>query len=338
MLRDWKVPHDGMRRYIYDLWQPLALLFITISFTAAFFTFYNPYAPTQSLNKWFFCNADGNLERTAYYYKPFWDPQLYFTVNISFGRLTFSRAKVIDAAWDAVVGRGGRFVAAVVAYRTLRRSLTLTMETCSVPIPAVVSLYCGQIQLITVGRIIHTMFWHWGSVHLIWRQPILEGRARFGAQLFVCAYVLFFATLVSVMTGYRAQLTGYSGSGANKTDQLFPVSKLVEPRFALLDGARVGLPNTMYAHDSIVYPVGILDYYNSKVTYKTNFTVRESLDISRDFDHPYGVLLDCKWYPHCLHPRTLRCPCVGRLLYMSSCSKMGCQGDHGGRRVERQRN
>jgi hypothetical protein len=295
MLRDWKVPQDGMRRYLYDLWQPLTLFVITLSFTAVFFTNYYPYSSTQSLHDWFFCNADGALVKVDQDYRPFWDPQLYFTVNISFGGFSFSRAKVIDAAWDAVVGRGGQFVAAVVAYRTLRRSLTLTMETCSVPIPAVASLYCGQIQLIPVGRIIHTMFSHWGSVHLIWRQPILRGRVRFGVQLFACTYVLLFATLASVMTGYRAQLTGYSASGADQTDQLFPVSKLAGPRFTLRDGVRVGLPDTiMYAHDPIIYPAGILDYYDSETTDKSNaFKISEFLDISRDLVDPYGVLFDC---------------------------------------------
>jgi hypothetical protein len=240
MLRDWKVPQDGMRRYLYDLWQPLTLFVITLSFTAVFFTKDVPYSSTPSRYDWFFCNADDTLERVDAFYRPFWDSQLYFSINIPFGRFPFSRAKVIDAAWDAVVGLGGQFVAAVLAYRTVRRLLTLTMETCSVPIPAVASLYCGQIQLIPVGRIIHTMFWHWGSVHMIWRQPILRGRARFGVQLFARTYVLLFATLASVMTGYRAQLTGYLGSSANKTDQLFPVSKLVGPRFTLRDSISRG--------------------------------------------------------------------------------------------------
>jgi hypothetical protein len=143
LLRDCKVPRDGMRRYLYDIWQPLALLVITVSFTAVFFTKYDPYSSTPSRYDRFFCNADGTLERVDAFYRPFWDPQLYFSINIPFGRFPFSRAKVIDAAWDAVVGRGGQFVAAVLAYRTVRRSLTLTMETCSVPIPAVASLYCG---------------------------------------------------------------------------------------------------------------------------------------------------------------------------------------------------
>jgi hypothetical protein len=146
MMHKLSVPRDGMRRYIYDIWQPLTLLLVTISFTALFFTKSDPDSfgsgesiYTESYGP-FFCNADGKLEETDSGYHPFWDPQLYFTTNVAFGEFPFSSAKVIDAAWDAVVGRGGQFLAAAVAYRTLRRSFTLTMETCTVTIPAAASL------------------------------------------------------------------------------------------------------------------------------------------------------------------------------------------------------
>jgi hypothetical protein len=295
LLSGSKVPRDGARRYLHDTWQPLTLLVITVLFTAAFFTNYDPYSSVQSPYDWFFCNADGTLEKSSKDYRPFWDSQLYFTINIAFGSFPFSTAKVIDAAWDAVVGRGGQFLAAMVAYRTLRRSLTLTMESCTVPMTAVISLYCQQIQLIPVGRLIKTMFWHRGSVHPIWRLPFLRGRARFGIQIFVCTYVLLFATLASVMTGYTAQLTGFFDPGANPTSQLLPIKQLVEPRFTLYDGVRVGLPDTiLYAHDTIKYPEGVFDYYSSEVKPNDNwYLISELLDISQDLEHPNGALLDC---------------------------------------------
>jgi hypothetical protein len=293
--RGWKIPQDGARRYLYDIWQPLTLLVITTSFMAAFFKNYSPYSSAVPTYDWFFCNADGTLEKTNIDYRPLWDPHLYFTINIAFGSFYFSTAKIIDAAWDAIVGRGGQILAAVVAYRTLRRSLTLTMESCTIPIPAVTSLYCQQIQLIPVGRLINTMFWQWGSVNPIWRQPFLRGRARCGIQIFVCTYVLLFATLASVMTGYTAQLTGFFGSGASQTGQLFPINQLVEPRLALYDGVRAGLPDTiMYAHDTIRYPEGIFDYYDSERKPGTSsYSITELLNISRDLKHPSDVLLDC---------------------------------------------
>ena len=94
LLRSWEalwsrpVPLDGSRRYIHDLWQPLTLLIVTVAFTAGF---YANYSPSESLvpNDFFFCNADGNVEKQALHYSPLWDLQLYFTVNIAFGQLAF---------------------------------------------------------------------------------------------------------------------------------------------------------------------------------------------------------------------------------------------------------
>jgi hypothetical protein len=301
-LQDFKVPRDGMRRYFYDIWQPLALLVITASFTSAFFATHDPYSKAQSAEDWFFCNADGKLEQANHEYKPFWDPQLYFTINIALGRLPYSNVKVIDAAWDALVGRGGQFVAAAVAYQTLRQSFTLAMETNTVTISAVVSLYCRQIQLESVTQLIHTMFWHWGSVHQQLRQAVHTGRLRLCAQLFVCIYVLLFTTIVSVMTGYSAQLksfTGYDGDGAGS---LFPVNQLVWPRIGLSDGDRVGLSHTsMFAYDAIVYPDGVSDSWDGQMS---EFSIDGFLNNSRDFREPWGVLVDCQWYACRFHSRS----------------------------------
>jgi hypothetical protein len=297
ILSDWKVPRDGTRRYIYDIWQPLTLLVIVTSFAAAFFSIYNPYPTTQFFSDEYFCNADGKLEKLDYDYEPMWDLQLYFTINIAFGRFPFSRAKIIDAAWDVVVGRGGQFVAAAIAYRTLRRSFTLTMENCTVTIPAVASLYFRQIQPESAGQLLHTMFWHWGSVHLTWRQLIHVGRIRLCTQLFVCIYVLLFAILVSVMTGYRAQLSGFTGFDSDEVGPLFPTSLLVQPRMAFYDGARVGLPEApMFAHDAIVYPDGVGDiFFSGADRTSVEYSISEFFASSRGFKEPWGVLVDCQW-------------------------------------------
>jgi hypothetical protein len=301
-----KPPRDGSRRYFHYIWQPLTLLFITVSFMSTFFTIYNIYASTTYYVDLFFCNADGKLESTDSAYD-LWDPNLYFIVNIAFGKLPYSGAKVIDAAWDAVIGRGGQFVAAAVAYRTLRRSFTLTMETCTVTIPAAASLYCRQIQPESFVKLIHTMLWHWGSVHLQLRQAIHVGRVRLCAQLFVCLYVLLFTTLVSVMTGYTALLSGFTGYDDDGTGPLYPINRLVRPRIGLSNGNRVGLSDkAMFSHDAIVYPDAVIDARLEDWLKGTiEFDIEEFLASSRDFKEPWGVLVDCQWYARCLHSRSL---------------------------------
>jgi hypothetical protein len=294
-LQDFKAPRDGMRRYLHDIWQPLTLLVLTTSFIAAFFTNYNPYVSLEFPYDGFFCNADGKLEEADTGYKPFWDPQLYFTVNMAFGQLSFSNAKVVDAAWDAVVGRGGQFIVAAIAYRTLRRSFTLIMETCTVTIPAATSIYCRQIQLESVGQLIHTMLWHWSSFYLVWRQPINVARLRLCTQLFVCIYVLLFTTLVSVMTGYSARLSAFTGYDDDGAGPLFPINQLVRPRMGLSDGVRVGLPDNTFAHNAIVYPDSATVTLRSDVSRgEIEYNVTEFLANSRNFEEPYGSLVDCQ--------------------------------------------
>lgn len=153
-----KVPRDGTYRYLYDIWQPLAILVPTLLFTVAF---YSTHKANQLTNPeaFFICNDNGYVERTKYNYNPFWDPRLYFTINLAFGKFAFSTVKVIDAVWDAVIGRGGQVVAALIAYRTLRRSLTLTLETCNLAIPRVTSFYCQQIQAFSVMQMTYDLFW-----------------------------------------------------------------------------------------------------------------------------------------------------------------------------------
>jgi hypothetical protein len=292
-----KVPRDGTYRYLYDIWQPLAILVPAFIFTVAF---YSTHKADQLTNPdaFFICNDNGYVERTKYSYNPFWDPRLYFTINLAFGKFAFSTVKVADAAWDTVIGRGGQVVAALIAYRTLRRSLTLTLETCTLTIPTVTSLYCQQIQAFSVMQMAYDLFWSWGAFNRpVRRKSNVLGRLRLATQIFTCIYVLLFATLVSVMTGYRAQLTGlveYDGQS-----QSVPISDLVIPRLFLQDGDRIGLPKSqVVAYDEITYPSNT----NKTVRYEAVFDAKEFIESSRNFEEPYGTLVDCEYLDRYLEP------------------------------------
>lgn len=287
-LGNWKIPRDGTYRYLYDTWQPLALLVLTVCFTAIFYSVYTPFATIPS-NDLFYCNADGNLVKALGWYKPLWDPELYFTVNIAFGKFAFSTAKVIDAVWDAVVARGGQMLVAMVAYRILRRSLTLTMEASTVTMPTVATLYCHQIQVTSLRRLLQDISWHKGSPNTHLRRPIYLGKMRLLMQAFSCLYVLSFATLLSVTTGYRAQLSGYYGYDADKPSQLQPVGEISLPSIVVCNGSRVGLSELpIYAREQIPLPVEGLTAESQ--TYK----ITDLIDNSQDFEEPYGVFFDCK--------------------------------------------
>jgi len=50
------------------------------------------------------------------------------TINLGFGTMPFSTAKLVDVLWDVVVGRGGQMLLTYIAYHIFTKSLTRTME------------------------------------------------------------------------------------------------------------------------------------------------------------------------------------------------------------------
>jgi hypothetical protein len=221
-----------------------------------------------------------------------WDPHLYFTINIAFGEFTFSVVKIIDAAWDVVIGRGGQMVVGLVAYRVLRRSLTLTMEKSTVTIPTVTTLYCQQVQLVSIGQLFYDIFWHWGSKQGHPKQRSLNPstKLRLGMQIFACVYVLLFATIASVMTGYQAQLTGFFGFDTGHMGQLQPISQIAIPRLVFYSGERIGLPDTpVYAREDIFFPA------KNQTAFGPGYDIGDFIDSSTKMTEPHGILVDCKY-------------------------------------------
>ncbi|KAF2851755.1 hypothetical protein T440DRAFT_374527, partial [Plenodomus tracheiphilus IPT5] len=55
------------------------------------------------------------------------DSSYFFTPNLSFGTFTFTQVKVVDVAWDLIVGRGGQMLLAWVNYRVFNEWLVYHM-------------------------------------------------------------------------------------------------------------------------------------------------------------------------------------------------------------------
>lgn len=260
-----------MRRLLYNVWQPLAIFVLTTAFTATFFAVKDPLSTADGH---FFCNADGSVQRAGTY-QLLWDSKLYFTINVSFGRFSFTAVKLIDACWDTLVGRGGQMLVAIVAYRVLRRSIALSMEICTYPISTLTAIFCQQIQLNSAWELLHgvqTRRSNWSNM------PRASPYIRLAAHISIFAYVLTFATLVSVMAGYRAEMEGYFGP-----EELMPISNIYSPQMKLEDGARIGLSEPS---EPLVFPQTI--YMGS------HSNIDAHLDNSHTFGEPFGVLFDCK--------------------------------------------
>jgi hypothetical protein len=243
------VPPDGTSRFLYEVWQPLVLLTVTSLFTIGFFSTLKPSTKAPSP---LFCDVNGNVQELGPTdeYRPIWDLSLFFTVNVPYGSFSFTRAKVIDACWDIGFGRGGQLVAGMLAYRIVRRSLTLTMEDSALLISTATSMCCQQLQFVPLWELLRGVFVRPNQRPTPRSRSWLVGLTRRAAYVFICIYVLVFATLTSVMTGYRAGLTGYFGLAANHDSTMRPLENLTRPDFVLYDASRMNFTDNRISASS----------------------------------------------------------------------------------------
>lgn len=222
-------------RFFSTHWEPFAIFFSATIFTTIFFPL---RSRSISGREAIICNADGNVISSVGT-EPLWDIEEYFAINMLIPNFTFTQAKVVDACWDIVIGRGGQAIC------TLRRSISLTMEGSALSVSAVTAICCQQIQLLStwqLSRDLILQFRRYGHLSTVGRHIKL---VRSGAYIFVCVYVLSFATMASVMTGYRADLTGFFDANNSQAGMTEPLGSIYKAQITLVDGDRVNLPKDL---------------------------------------------------------------------------------------------
>lgn len=116
-----------------------------------------------------------------------------FYVNLQIVRdLSFTRAKLLDLAWDTIVGQGGRFLHAWVLYQVAASQLAWMMEYSSVP-------YYFQLDILFSTASLPAL---WSTMRFLGtRRP---ARAVFSGVWFLLAilYVLAFSSIWGAATGY----------------------------------------------------------------------------------------------------------------------------------------
>jgi hypothetical protein len=113
---------------------PASCILATICFTAAFFISISPGAPegaTVDKTYTLYCSGGGPVKffsSQSNRVRILWDRQLFLSIALGFGRLTYAEAKTLDFAWDLLVGTGGQAAIVALVYPLLRRVVTAHME------------------------------------------------------------------------------------------------------------------------------------------------------------------------------------------------------------------
>jgi hypothetical protein len=125
------------------------------------------------------------------------DSTYFFTPNLSFGAMTFTQVKVIDIAWDLIVGRGGQMGLAWVNWRVFNEWLVYHLER-----------YATSYKMYSAVALQTTS---WTSLGVFAKEFLCFGERSWGRFfrwlamfcMFVSTlYVLAFPTLMAAMTGY----------------------------------------------------------------------------------------------------------------------------------------
>lgn len=204
-----------------------------------------------------YCDPNGNIQVRDHYgniydttsnsydsprTNAWWDPSLFLSITIGFGKLSFPAAKGIDICWDFLVGRVGQILLAVASYPILRRSLACTMEQRPVHVKTYSSIAFFGVSLSSL----------WATL-LEAARGLRCGFRAFPwiilAQIIAIAYILGFATIASVMTGYSTAFTPWVTRPDNQNR--VAVSDLSRPPFVIVDGSRVGLEDHHIVRGSV---------------------------------------------------------------------------------------
>ena len=234
---------------------PALILSAVLSVVTAFFVKVTHPWILPHINPHFRCAPDGSVHsnlltvvqsRTWWaledgkVYNPYWDPALFISITLGFGKFAFSTAKAIDICWDLVLGRGGQLLIVFLVYPTIRLAIMLAMEREPVDFPLFARTWFERMSLTTMGTFFHALRrGHDGA-----ERPGIKTRLprilRLAALVLCCAYAMIFPTIMSAMTGYQAELSPYIQVPPLDSGVLVNASQISFPPYVLQDGHRIG--------------------------------------------------------------------------------------------------
>lgn len=131
----------------------------------------------------------------------------WFAINAGFGQLTYDQAKIIDASWNMVIGRGGQVLVSWICYKIFGMALLRIAEYRRLPIDLFTAVSLYPLDARTIPKLGHALLANRG-----WSA---RGIAISTWTSLALAYVIALPTLLDVMTGYIStsqSLLAFSGT------------------------------------------------------------------------------------------------------------------------------
>ncbi|KAI1386794.1 uncharacterized protein F4822DRAFT_411246 [Hypoxylon trugodes] len=198
------------------------------SFLTIYGTLSQSFEPTNSA-----CRSDNSFNCNISTYDV-WTASGFFEVDIGFGDLTFTQAKVIDVSWDMVIGRGGQTLMAFISWRAFADYVTTSMEFAPITYTMFFVVFLqDEPSILSTFRV--------ARIFLSGRK--LKSKV---AMIFMISSMLFllgFPTFAGAITGYttivEAFVPDYDG-------RYIPFSGFQPIAYVINDGWRVNLTANEY--------------------------------------------------------------------------------------------
>ncbi|CAO2651972.1 Nn.00g002550.m01.CDS01 [Neocucurbitaria sp. VM-36] len=202
------------------------------------------------------CYPNGSWKETEGATWRIMDSSYFFTPNLSFGAFTFTQVKIIDIAWDLIVGRGGQILLAWVNYRVFNEWLVYHME-----------LHLTSYKMYAAVAFQTTTM---GTLGVLGKEFLAFGKGtwkRFFRWLAILSmalstlYVLSFPTLCSALTGYITPNEPYVENYQRNLIEWSQINRVV---YVINDAERIGYAKPLIAtlEDSAL--VNYINIYQSQ--------------------------------------------------------------------------
>ncbi|KAH8893682.1 hypothetical protein GQ53DRAFT_717254 [Thozetella sp. PMI_491] len=174
------------------------------------------------------CSPDGTF-RLSPSGSDAWGLDGFFQVTVAFGTFNFTQAKVIDIAWEVLVGRGGQIILAWFSWKVFSTYVAASMQVKPVTLETFRTIFFGEDpNLMGTARLFRDF----------WARRRLVSTAAMAFMLCSMVFVAIFPTIASAPTGYTTSTKAFV---PNADKALIPYSDFSPVIYIIHDGSRINL-------------------------------------------------------------------------------------------------
>ncbi|KAK4175469.1 hypothetical protein QBC36DRAFT_189827 [Triangularia setosa] len=175
------------------------------------------------------CKPDGTFSPFSDDYT-WWSRPSFFDITLKAKPMSFAEVKVIDLAWDLIIGRAGQALLAWVSWKAFTSYVAVMIQKRPTTYAAYYTTFIKQeTSLATIYRLIGEL----GP------RNILDSKVVMVFVVFTLNFILAFPTMASAMTGYSASTEAFVQNTNNKDYIKYSSFELLE--YVIHDGDRIGL-------------------------------------------------------------------------------------------------